>query len=228
MARDIKRIFELAKANRLFRELYFKRHEKEMLRLVREGQNPSVLFISCSDSRVIPHLITGSKPGDMFEVRNIGNFVPPYSPDNDFHATATAIEFAVNVLGVVDIVVCGHSHCGACEFLYKDLEGEHLVHTKKWLELGKRAKAAADIALPDDVEMAQRLRVTEKLSVAFQLENLMTYPYIKQRVEEGKLHLHGWYYVMDKGMLEYFDPDNMCFLPLDQIDPKKQKNKKIL
>lgn len=214
----MKRIFELAKANRLFKELYFKRYEKEFLKLIREGQKPTILFISCCDSRVVPHLITGSKPGDLFEVRNIGNFVPPYSPDNDFHATATSIEFAVNVLGVSDIIVCGHSHCGACEFLYKEITDERLVHTRKWLELGARAKAAAEVALPGDTDFEQRLRVTEKVSVVFQLENLMTYPYVAERQENGTLHLHGWYYLLDKGELEYFDPDAMSFVAFEELD----------
>lgn len=221
----MKRIFELAKANSLFKDSYFKHYEKDFMKLIQEGQKPTILLISCSDSRVVPHLITGSKPGDMFEVRNIGNFVPPYSPDDDYHATATGIEFAVNVLGVTDIIVCGHSHCGACEFLYKEITDPNLVHTRKWLELGARARAAAIVALPDDTEMEQRLRVTEKVSVVFQLENLMTYPYIAERQEKGQLHLHGWYYRLDTGELEYFSPEAMNFVPFDEMDQKSMTAK---
>ncbi len=206
-------IERLIKQHREFKELHFKEYEKLFLELVEKGQHPKVLFIGCSDSRVVPDLITGAGPGELFVFRNVGNFVPPFKPDKDFHATAAAIEYAVSVLEVEDVIVCGHSHCGACESLYKDIPDRlELIHTKKWLELGKRAKEEALKCCSDDKE--KLLRATERISVIFQLENLLTYPDVKKRVEEGRLRVHGWYYKIESGEIEYYDDEKESFLPI--------------
>jgi len=119
--------------NELFQKSYFKAHEKELLELVEKGQNPKALYIGCSDSRVLPNLITKSAPGDLFVIRNVGNFVAPYNPDESFHSTASAIEYAVSILKIKNLIVCGHTHCGAIEAIYNkdELEDPELVHTKK-------------------------------------------------------------------------------------------------
>ena len=197
-----------------FKKVGFKEHEKLFVELAKKGQSPKTLFIGCSDSRVVPNLITGAKPGDLFVFRNIGNFVPPFKPDKDFHATAAAIEYAVSVLKVQDIIVCGHSHCGACESLYKDIpDSIELIHTKKWLELGAPAKEAALEAVGSK-NRDLLLRTTERLSILVQLQNLLTYPEVKRRVEEGSLHLHGWYFKIESGEIEYFDEEKEEFVPL--------------
>lgn len=113
---EIKRLID---GHESFKEGKFKKFENKFVDLVKNGQNPKSLFIACADSRVDPALITSSDPGDLFILRNIGNFVPPYSPDDDYHATAAGIEYAVSVLKVSDIIVCGHSNCGAIESLLK-------------------------------------------------------------------------------------------------------------
>ena len=178
------KIFELMKGNQSFQNVYFENHEKEFLDLVNHGQEPKVLFIGCSDSRVIPSLIMGTKPGELFVIRNIGNFVPPYSPDDDYHGTAAAIEYAVNILNVEDIIVCGHTHCGACESLFKP-RNKDLPHVNKWLELGEKEK---EIALSKNIsDNDEKLRLTEQISIVLQVENLLTYPYIKERVKNKKI-----------------------------------------
>ena len=208
------RIYDIVEKYKKFKELEFKRHEKLFIELAKKGQSPKTLFIGCSDSRVVPSLITGSKPGDLFVFRNIGNFVPPFKPDFEYHATAAAIEYAVSVLGVEDIIVCGHSHCGACESLYKDIPNSlELIHTKKWLELGQKAKEAAIEAVGFD-DKESLLRFTEKISILFQLENLLTYPEVKKRVKEKKLFLHGWYCKIESAEIEYYDSEKKDFLPL--------------
>jgi len=103
----------IIKGSEHFKNKDFKKYKNKFIDLVKNGQHPKVLFIGCSDSRVVPNLITQSEPGDLFVMRNIGNFVPPFKPDVDFHGTAAAIEYAVSILKVTDIIVCGHSHCGA-------------------------------------------------------------------------------------------------------------------
>jgi carbonic anhydrase len=197
-----------------FQSIKFKKSQERFQRLIKEGQDPKALFIGCSDSRVMPAMITGSKPGDLFIVRNIGNFVAPFNPDADFHATASAIEYATSVLEVSDIIVCGHSHCGAIEALYKEIPPtSENVHTIKWLELGLEAKKVAMLAYKNDAK-EKMLRYTEKISTVYQIDNLLTYPGIKRRVEEGTLFLHAWYYDMESGEIEYYDDENYEFKPL--------------
>ena len=206
-----------AKGNELFRA-YFKKNKEDLLKLVKEGQKPRALFIGCSDSRVIPDMMLQTKPGDLFVLRNVGNFVPPFSPDDDYHATATGIEYATSVLKVQEIIICGHTYCGACAALYEDLdENEATVHTRKWLTLGEGAKKSAVLSLGSDADKNELLRLTEKLSIVNQIENLLTYPQVKERFENGDLHIHGWYYHIENGKIEYYDADSYEFVPLDSL-----------
>ena len=198
-----------------FQKIHFRKHEKDFLELVEKGQHPKALFIGCSDSRVVPNLITNTGPGDLFVMRNVGNFVPPYKPDNDFHATAAAIEYAAYNLEVGEIIVCGHSDCGACKALFQDHSAyaHEIPHTVKWLELGMPAKELALRSVPEE-NVAELREATEKFSVVIQLQNLLTYPNVRKRVMEGTLFLHGWYYRLDTGEIEYFDPETQEFLPI--------------
>jgi len=204
---------KLLKGHQKFKNIKFKKNKDLYLKLAKEGQYPETLFIGCSDSRVIPGLITGTKPGDLFTIQNVGNFVAPYKPDEDYHSTASAIEYAISILKVKDVIVCGHSHCGAIKSLYKDLgEEEDLIHTNKWLELGSEAKKVAQLVGGTEEEIFIN---TEKLSAMFQLENLLTYPAVKKRVDQGNLHLHVWYYKIETGEIEYYDDESGTFIPME-------------
>ncbi len=171
-----------------------RRYQKEQLpklrdrfaKLAAEGQSPATLFIGCSDSRLLPNVLTDSGPGEIFTVRNVGNFVPPFAPDADYHGTSAAIEFAVTILKVTDVVVCGHSDCGAIRALYEP--NETTPHVNKWLELGRPAMVDGDT---DD---AATRRATEQRSIIVQLDRLLTFPMLRERVEAGMLSLHGWYF----------------------------------
>lgn len=209
----------IIQGNELFRQSYFKAHEKEFVELAKKGQAPKALFIGCSDSRVVPDLMTNSAPGDLFVVRNIGNFVAPYKPDEDFHSTASAIEYAVSVLKVKNIIVCGHTKCGAIEAIHdKSCSSDpELIHTKTWLTLGESAKSQALLALGLNADRERLLRLTEKLSVISQLENLLTYPSVKRRVDSGEITIHGWIYDIQNGEIEYYDPEISQFLPLSSL-----------
>jgi len=213
---------QYAQGNKLFRD-YFKKNKESLMKLVTSGQSPKALFIGCSDSRVIPDLIVQSNPGDLFVIRNVGNFVPPYRPDEDFHATASGIEYAVSILEVEEIIICGHSYCGACKCLYQDLSDSSLVHTRKWLELGESAKKSAILSLSKDADNNELLRLTEKLSVINQIENILSYPNVRKRFEEGSLSIHGWYYYMENGYIEYYDADKYEFLPLKDLLNNKEE-----
>ena len=199
-----------------FQSIKFKNNQERFKTLVEEGQNPKALFIGCSDSRVMPALITNSKAGDLFIARNIGNFVAPFNPNQDYHATASAIEYAVSILEVTDIIVCGHSECGAISALFKKIEPtDENLHTIKWLELGESAKRSALLSLRGESH-ENILRYTEKVSVIFQLENLLTYPAIKRRVAQGSLFLHGWHYNLKNGIIEYYDEEEYEFKELTE------------
>lgn len=201
-------IDKLISGNKNFRKVKFEKYKDDFNILVKKGQKPSILFIGCSDSRVVPDMFLDSDPGDMFILRNVGNFVPPFKSDNDFHGSAAAIEYAVSVLKVEHIIVCGHSHCGACASLYEDIDDNvELVHVKKWLELGKKAKEYTLLAMEDKSDKEKLLRTTEKMSVLYQVENLFTYPAVEKRIKSKDIQLHAWYYKIEDGSIEYYDGD---------------------
>ncbi|MEA3491102.1 MAG: carbonic anhydrase [Campylobacterota bacterium] len=220
---------EFEKGHEAFRAVKFKENENRFKTLTEEGQNPKALFIGCSDSRVMPAMITGSGPGDLFIIRNIGNFVAPYQPDANYHATASAIEYAISVLELTDIIVCGHSDCGAIASLYKSIpKTDENIHTIKWLELGEAPKKVAMMSRHKENKEAL-LRYTEKVSVIFQLQNLLTYPAVKRRVDEGKVFLHGWHYDMKSGAIDYYDDELYEFVPLardEQVENSKIEDEK--
>ena len=198
---------EIIRRLRRFHIRYFPRLRRQFENLVDKGQRPTVLFIGCSDSRIVPNLLMDSGPGELFVVRNIGNFVPPYDASHGYHGTAASIEFAVLGLDVREIIVCGHSHCGAIRALYTELPAG-TRHMAKWLEL------ARDAVLP--VTMSEEaLRRTEQRSVALQMERLMDYPMVRRRVEAGELYLRGWHYLIEEGKVLVLDVESGRFEPFD-------------
>lgn len=196
---------ELLERLRRFHDQTFPGIQDQFQDLVAHGQHPTILFIGCSDSRLVPYLLTGTGPGDLFIVRNVGAFVPPYDGSAGYHGTAAAIEFAVLNLQVSRIVVCGHSHCGGIRALYEGAP-PHAINLSAWLELGREA------ALPVQVS-PEALRRTEQRAVILQLERLMGYPMVRERVEQGKLVLHGWHYVIEDGEVHVFDVRSGQFVP---------------
>lgn len=199
---------ELLQRLRRFHEHAFPQYRAQFRTLVEEGQHPTTLFIGCSDSRLVPYLLTGAPPGELFLVRNVGAFVPPYDGSHGHHGTAAAIEFAVLNLQVSRIVVCGHSHCGAIKALYGEvsLEARNL---QRWLDLGREA------VLPVQAG-PEALRRTEQRAVVLQLERLMDYPMVRSRVEAGRLSLHGWHYVIEDGEVHVFDVQTGRFVAASQ------------
>ena len=211
----------LLNGNDIFKNSYFKKHEEELIDLAENGQHPKALFIGCADSRVVPNLITQSAPGELFVVRNVGNFVAPFCPDEDYHSTASAIEYSLKVLEVKEVIICGHTHCGAIASLYSELDSNSFEHTIKWLSLGQKAKSLAMNVLNKTAVDNELLRLTEKLSVITQIENLLTYPIIQERVNSGDLHLHGWMYNIEDGSIEYYDPDEKKFKTMSTLVEEK-------
>lgn len=188
-----------------FHSDYFPLHQQRFQDLVADGQHPKTLFIGCSDSRVVPYLLTGAGPGELFIVRNVGALVPPYDGSHGLHGTTAAIEFAVLQLKVRSIVVCGHSHCGAIRAAYEGVPDE-ARNLKSWLTLADEALLPV---LPSD----EALLRTEQRSVVLQLERLMDYPMVRRAVEAGDLTLHGWHYVIEDGDVHVFDAQHAAFIP---------------
>ncbi|MDX3762786.1 carbonic anhydrase [Streptomyces sp. AK02-04a] len=168
-----------------------------------EGQSPQVLFITCSDSRVVPALITGARPGELFELRTAGNIVPPHTSQHPTSEAAT-IEYAVEVLGVRDIVVCGHSHCGAVGALVRGDDLTAVPAVRDWL-----AHAAAD-PRPSDADDPSVAEAVQN-HVVTQLLRLRSYPRVEQRLTAGRLRLHGWYYEVHTGTVREHRADNNSF-----------------
>ena len=201
---------ELLQRLRQFHSDYFPRHQQRFQDLVAQGQHPKTLFIGCSDSRLVPYLLTGAEPGDLFIVRNVGAFVPPYDGSHGLHGTTAAIEFAVLSLKVEHIIVCGHTHCGAIRAAYEGAP-EEAVNLHNWLQL-------ADEALLPAQTSPEALYRTEQRSVVLQLERLLDYPMVRREVEAGRLHLHGWHYVIEQGEVHVFDAQQGAFVPATEAD----------
>lgn len=205
MTGDVASADELLLRLRRFHSDYFPLHQQRFQDLVAQGQHPKTLFIGCSDSRVVPYLLTGAGPGELFIVRNVGAFVPPYDGSHGLHGTMAAIEFAVLSLHVERIIVCGHSHCGAIRAAYEGVP-EEAVALQAWLKL------ATEALLPVQAS-PEALRRTEQRLVVLQLERLMAYPMVRREVEKGALTLHGWHYVIEDGEIHIFDVRQGSFVP---------------
>jgi carbonic anhydrase len=175
------------------------------------AQKPETLFITCSDSRIVPNLLTQSSPGDLFIVRNAGNIVPPHSSISG--GEAATIEFAVAGLGVRDIIVCGHSHCGAMKGLLQPELLKELPAMASWLT---HAATTARIVRDNyqHLEGEKLLSAATEENVLVQLENLRTLPSVASRLVKGDLHLHGWVYKLESGDVFAYDPKEGQFVPL--------------
>jgi carbonic anhydrase len=176
-----------------------------------KGQNPETLFITCSDSRIDPNLLTRSKPGDLFILRNAGNIVPPHGAANG--GEAATIEFAVAALGVKDVIICGHSHCGAMKGLLQPELVESLPSVASWLS---HAETTRRIVKDNygHLNGEQLVTATVEENVLVQLENLRTLPAVASRLVRGDLHLHAWVYKIETGDVFAYDTGSGQFVPL--------------
>jgi carbonic anhydrase len=183
------------------------------------GQSPDCLFISCADSRIVPNLLVATDPGDLFVVRNVGNLVPP--SDANGHSTGdqsepAALEFSLRHLAVEDIVVCGHSSCGAMKAVLAGGVGPETPNLGQWLTHGQaalstlRAGSTVGEGLPEHDRLSQ-------LNVLQQLEHIKTYPIVKERLEAGTLRLHGWWFDIAQAQVHAWRPSLGRFVPMDEL-----------
>lgn len=201
--------------------------QRELFERLAGGQTPDALFITCSDSRINPNLITQTEPGDLFILRNAGNMIPPYGAA--VSGEAATVEFAVAGLGVKDIIVCGHSHCGAMKGLLHEELVEGVPAVKLWLqqaESTKRVMRENYAHLPED----QLLSACVQENVLAQLENLRTHPSVAARLASGRISLHAWVYKIETGEVFAYDPSQGQFLPLEQasVDAVRGEARSVL
>ncbi|RDU70161.1 carbonic anhydrase [Helicobacter cholecystus] len=202
-----------------FQEKDFLEH-KELYEKLKKTQNPDTLFIGCADSRVVPSRITGTLPGELFVVRNVGNIIPPFTNKNDSYlSTTSAIEYAVVVLKVTNIIVCGHSNCGACQALYDNNLGQNTKHLQKWIELLKPVKE--QVALLSPKTKAKRTWLTEQINIEVQINNLLTYPFVKEKINTGELKIFGWYYIIESGEIMNYDLKSKEFRVIQKTKEKE-------
>jgi carbonic anhydrase len=204
-----------------FRTEEFGKYKALFRRLSRQGQNPHTLFITCSDSRVLAELITQSEPGDLFVVKNVGNIVPASSVAGATNSTAAAIEFAVDVLKVSDIVVCGHSQCGAMTALLERVPaGGDMPHLREWLEVAAPVRDVIRDRYTHLTDPTARATAAAEENVLFAIENLHSYPAVQARLADGSLRLHAWFFRIHSGELFAYDPEAKQFAPMP--DPAEQ------
>lgn len=192
------------------------RHQRELFEKLASGQSPETLFISCSDSRIDPNLITHTMPGDLFVLRNAGNIVPAYGATSG--GEVATIEFAVAGLGVKDIVICGHSHCGAMKGLLKPEILTEMPAVGEWLrhaESTRRIVRSKYAHLSGDA----LLEVAIDENVLVQIENLQTHPAVAVALSENKLKLHAWVYDIPSGEVFSYDFASEQFVSLADIRP---------
>jgi carbonic anhydrase len=194
-----------------FRKNDFEEH-RELFGKISDKQAPHTLFIGCSDSRLVPNLITKTLPGEIFVVRNIANIVPVYTDAGNYSGVTSAIEYAVNALEVENILVCGHSNCGGCAALFQsEADMAMIPHTRKWLELAHPVRDKVLQMLPDPKDEDAREWLTEQMNVVEQLKHLLSYPYIRERYCQRKLNLLGWHYIIETGEIFSYNHEKSFF-----------------
>ncbi|MBJ6725045.1 carbonic anhydrase [Geomesophilobacter sediminis] len=196
-----------------FQQQYFDSEER-CFELLRREQNPKVLLIGCSDSRVDPAILTGCAPGELFVVRNVANLVPPCEDDSHFHGVSAALEYAVCHLEVEHIIILGHSGCGGINALMHGIpKGRPGNFIGKWVQIAHKGRQRVLEELAEK-EPEKQNRACEQAAILISLENLLTFPWITGRVRDGKLLLHGWYFDIQDGQLYSYAPERAAFEPL--------------
>lgn len=200
---------------RNFRATYFEDNRELFRSLAVGGQKPKALLIGCSDSRVDPGLLFGTQPGEMFVIRNVANLVPPFETAGTYHGTSAAIEFAVRKLLVEHVVVLGHSGCGGVRALVEDDPADGTDFVRPWMGIARAARdrcMALALSAGETADSARRM--CEMETVAISLANLMTFPWVRERVGQQQLTLHGWWFDMENGTLWGLDSQSNTFCPL--------------
>lgn len=203
-------IKKLLKGYREFYQKYFQSGD-ELYKSLKDGQSPKTLIIACSDSRVDPSIVTAADPGDIFVIRNVANLVPPYQvKESGLHGVSAALEFAVRFLEVKHIVIMGHSSCAGINAL---LNQEKIADTDfigKWMAVAGKARERT-LECGHNHSDSENQSKCEKESILLSLDNLLSFPWISERVGQKSLKLHGWYFSVEDGRMQEFNPESQKF-----------------
>ena len=190
------------------RRSYFAKNKTLLKNLAQQGQSPLALFVGCSDSRIMPEQLLGAKPGDFFMLRNVANIIPPY------HQTEIGIisnlEFAVLDLNVPRVIICGHTDCGGIKGLDSQIDMGRTPALARWLDLARPSQRDIDFSMRDLSLENRHLAIVER-NVVNQLNNLQSYPFVRQRLESDKLKLHGWVYHLETQQISTYDLESGQF-----------------
>jgi len=202
---------KLLKGYERFRKGYFQRNREQLEKLAQQ-QAPDVAMVSCCDSRVDTGILFDAEPGEIFVIRNVANLIPPFELKGDYHGTSAALEFAVTCLKVKEIMVLGHANCGGIRAL---MENEGNIKKDgfidRWMQIAAPAKKEV-LARNDLNSLDEKIDACEKTAIRYSLRNLLTHPWIRKRVEQGKLQLVGYYYELHNGQLMKIDEINSDIL----------------
>ena len=193
---------------------------RELFAQLALGQKPDALFIACSDSRVVPNLFASKNPGDLFVLRNIGNMVPPPNEGHEDNSSSAVLEFSVNCLNVSNIIVCGHSECGAMQVLTGQLELKSCPHLTSWLKYGEESLNKVNKGMILDPKLAKHNQVSQ-VNVLQQMEHISSYPLVKERIEKKELRVHGWWFDIARADVYCYEPDQNKFVLIDDAQAKQ-------
>lgn len=198
-----------------FRSNNYQQNHALFERLTKHGQSPKTIVVGCCDSRVDPAIVTDCDPGDLFIIRNVANLVPPYESGGSYHGTSAALEFGVRHLQVENIIVLGHCQCGGIRALMSQAPGTEPQEgfISSWMKVASHARNRV-LSKQHGQSLEQQSRACEQEAILVSLDNLLTFPWILERVALKKLTLHGWYFDMEKGELLGYNPESNSFAAL--------------
>lgn len=208
MQNEIKKLIE---GNIQFRNKFFNEENSLFYNLAQTGQRPKVMVIACSDSRIDPSMIFNSNPGEMFVIRNVANLVPPCEDNNTYHGTSAALEFGINFLQVEHIIILGHTKCGGIEALIanaeKILNNKQQSFITKWMSIAIPAYKKIE-QYHNNLNIDEKIVLCEQYTLINSLNNLLTFPFIQEKVTTQKLSVHAWYFNLENGKINSYDQQN--------------------
>lgn len=192
---------------------------RDLFKQLALGQKPDALFIACSDSRVVPNLFASTNPGDLFVIRNVGNLIPPIKSSIEEVSVQAAIEFAVFNLKISNIIVCGHSECGAIEAISDGKEIANCPHLNTWLKFGEESALKVRSGHTYDKNLSEKNQISQ-VNVIQQIEHLASYPFVEDLMKQDKLRLHGWWFDIASADVYSFEPSLSRFVLIDEAESK--------
>lgn len=183
------------------------------------GQKPDTLFIACSDSRVVPNLFASTNPGDLFVLRNIGNLIPPVSSSIQDNSASAVLEFSIFSLNVSDIIICGHSECGAMQALAQGIDAHTCPHLESWLRYGEESLKKVRNGFIIDPSLSEHNQISQ-VNVLQQMQHIKSYPFVRERLEKKRLRVHGWWFDIAQADVYCYEQHLNQFVLIDENEAK--------